>query len=228
MTAIPGDSTRQSSARIIGVVGDALLGRLRSERHGTIYWPLGQTGAHAKFQRSNPPIVLVRAQKPAAIAHAVETALIRMNPRVRPMAGVIDERIHEYIGAARTMAVLALAAAGLALVLAVLGVYGVTAFAVSQRTHEVGVRMAIGASRADILRLVVGRSLRPIAFGQAAGLAVALLASRVIASMLAGIGPRDPVAIAVAVAVLLGSALVAVIAPARRAAAADPANILRT
>ena len=80
----------------------------------------------------------------------------------------------------------------------------------------------------NITGAMVFQSTIPIAFGLAAGLAVALLASRVIASMLAGIGPRDPVAIADAVAVLLGSALVAVIAPARRAAAADPANILRT
>jgi ABC-type antimicrobial peptide transport system permease subunit len=112
--------------------------------------------------------------------------------------------------------------------LAVLGVYGVTAFVVSQSTQEVGIRMAIGASRADILRLVIGRSLRPVGLGLVAGLAVALLSSRVIASMLAGIGPRDPVAIGLAVAVLAAGALLAVIAPARRAAATDPANILRT
>ena len=221
IVSVPAETRREEAATIIGVVGDALLGRLRSERSGMIYWPLGQ-------KRSNPPIVVVRSQKPAAIAHAVETALVRMNPRVRPTAAVIDERIREYVGEKRTMAVLAIVAAGLALTLAVLGVYGVTAFVVSQRTHEVGVRMAIGASHTDILRLVVGRSLRPVAIGLAVGLAGALLASRLIVSLLAGIGPRDPVAIVFAAAVLLGSALVAVIVPARRAAATNPANILRT
>jgi putative ABC transport system permease protein len=221
VATLPSEGTRQPAATIIGVVGDALLGRLRSERYGMIYWPLGQ-------KRPNPPVIVVRTQRPAAVAHAVETALARMNPRVRPTATAIDERLSEYFREKRTMAVLAIVAGSLALMLAVLGVYGVTAFVVSQSTQEVGIRMAIGASRADILRLVVGRSLRPVGFGLAVGLAVALLSSRVIASMLAGIGPRDPVAIGLAVAVLVASALLSVIAPARRAAATDPANILRT
>ncbi len=108
-----------------------------------------------------------------------------------------------------------------------LGVYGVTAFVISQRTHEVGVRIAIGASRRDILRLLVAQSLRPVAIGLILGLTIALAGVQWLASMLAGIGPRDPVAIGVAVTVLLASAVAAVLAPARRAARIDPANILR-
>jgi predicted permease len=221
ISSIPAERGSQPPATIIGVVGDALLGRLRSERHGMIYWPLSQ-------KPPNPPVIIVRTQNPAAIAHAVETALGKMNSRVRPTTSVVDERIGQYFGEKRMLAVLAAVAAGLALTLAVLGVYGVTAFVVSQRTHEVGVRIAIGASRGDILRLLVRRGLRPVVVGLTAGLVVALLSSQLIASLLAGVGPRDPVAIGLAVALLLGGAVLAVIVPARRAARTDPANILRT
>jgi putative ABC transport system permease protein len=221
ISSIPAEAGSQPPATIIGVVGDALLGRLRSQRHGMIYRPLSR-------KPPNPLVIIVRTPNPVAIAHAVETALVSMNARVRPTTAVVDDRIRQYFGEKRMMAVLAAMAAGLALTLAVLGVYGVTAFVVSQRTHEVGVRIAIGASRGDILRLLVGRGLRPVGVGLAIGLMLALLSSQLIASLLAGVGPRDPVAIGLAVAVLLGGAVLAVIVPARRAARTDPANILRT
>jgi putative ABC transport system permease protein len=221
ISSIPAERGSQPPAAIIGVVGDALLGRLRSERHGMIYWPLSQ-------KPPNPPVIVVRTRNPAAIAQAVEAALGRRNSRVRPTTTVVDERIRQYFGEKRMMAVLAAVAAGLALTLAVLGVYGVTAFVVSQRTQEIGVRIAIGASRGDILRLLGGRALRPVAIGLAVGLVLALISSHLFARMLAGVGPRDPVAIGLAVAVVVASALLAVVAPARRAAAIDPANILRT
>jgi len=119
--------------------------------------------------------------------------------------------------------------AGLGLFLAALGVYGVTAFVVTQRAEEVSVRMAIGASAADVLRLLVKDSLRPVAIGVAIGLGVAIAASRVSASMLqlSGISPNDPLSIGGATATLLACALAAVIVPARRAARSDPAGVLR-
>ena len=125
------------------------------------------------------------------------------------------------------MAALSIAAAGLALGLAVLGIYGVTAFVIGQRAHEIGVRMAIGASRADIVRLLVGQSLRPVAIGLAVGVTTVLLGGQVLANFIAGVGPRDPISIGSAIVILVGSALAAVVAPARRAARNDPVRILR-
>jgi ABC-type antimicrobial peptide transport system permease subunit len=125
------------------------------------------------------------------------------------------------------MAWLAGPMAGLALLLAVLGIYGVTAFVASRRAQEVSVRMAMGASGADVLRLLVGDGLRPVLIGLGVGLAVAIGAGRFFASIFTGISPNDPVAIAVSVATLLGSALLAVVIPARRTARVDPASILR-
>jgi putative ABC transport system permease protein len=134
-----------------------------------------------------------------------------------------------YLDAKRMMAGLSIGAAGLALALAVLGVYGVTAFVIRQRSEEIGIRIAIGASRGDIFRLLVGQGLRPVLIGLTIGLAGALAGIHWLANILtlAGIGPRDPVAVGTAVTVLLTSAVAAVLAPARRAARTDPANILR-
>ena len=105
--------------------------------------------------------------------------------------------------------------------------YGVTAFRLSQRTQEIGVRMTLGASGAEIFTLLTQQSLRPVVIGLAVGLAAALASSKVIESMIGGIGPRDPIAIGLAVTLLIGGAVAAVIGPTRLAARIDPASVLR-
>ena len=127
----------------------------------------------------------------------------------------------------QTLAWLAAPLAALALILAALGIFGVTAFVASRRTQEVSVRMAMGASAADVMKLLVRDGLRPVVVGLGVGLVVAIGAARVFASMFTGIGPNDPIAIGVSAATLLASALIAVVIPSRRAAKVDPASILR-
>jgi putative ABC transport system permease protein len=111
--------------------------------------------------------------------------------------------------------------------LAVVGVYGVTAFVVGQRTQEISVRIALGASGRDITRLLLHDSLRPVAVGLAAGVFVALLGGRVLAGVLYGVSTADPIAFVAALLVLLSTATLAVLVPTRSAAAVDPATILR-
>lgn len=123
--------------------------------------------------------------------------------------------------------VLAGALAGLALALAVVGLYGVTAFVVGQRGQEISVRVALGASGRDVMRLLLGDSLRPVLFGLAGGVLVALLGGRLLAGTLYGIGSADPLSFGAAVLVLLTAATAAVIFPTRRAARIDPASVLR-
>src|ERR1019366_6831151 len=107
---------------------------------------------------------------------------------------------------------------GLALSLAAIGIFGATAFAVGQRRREIGVRMAIGASRGDVVRLITGQSLRPIVIGLAAGVLAALAATPVIGRALSGgITAHDPASFSIAIAVVLGAALVGIVVPARRA-----------
>jgi len=107
------------------------------------------------------------------------------------------------------------------------GLYGVTAFVVGQRREEIGVRIALGASTRDITRLLLHDSLRPVMVGLVAGVFVALLGGRLLAGLLYGISPADPIAFGTALLVLFSAATLAVMAPTRRAAALDPAAVLR-
>ena len=125
------------------------------------------------------------------------------------------------------MAMLASALATLALALAIVGIYGVTTFVTGQRTREIGLRIAVGATTGDVLRLLLKDSLRPVAIGLAAGAVIALLATQLMAGILYGVGARDPLAFGSAIGVLLLSAAAAVFIPARRAARVDPAFVLR-
>jgi putative ABC transport system permease protein len=220
VSVVPSDDGQQPPATIIGVVGDTFAGRFETQQLGTIYRPISRT-------RSNPPNLIVRTANPHAAARAIEDALRPLDPRARLQTSIVGDRLDAYLEQKRRFAWLAGPVAMLALVLAALGVYGVTAFVVSQRTQEVSVRMAVGASSADVLRLFVRQSLRPIVIGLVLGLAAALAVSRVFASELSGISPHDPVAIGVALTVLLSVALTAVIVPARRAARTEPASVLR-
>jgi hypothetical protein len=233
VSTVPVEGTRrQEPATIVGVVADALLARPESQDFGAIYRPLrpaSEVGAYTGQGFPIPPSLIVRAASPAVAARAIDDALRRVDPAVRPTTSLVRDRLDRYLGGKRMLAWVTGPVALLALFLAALGVYGVTAFVVTQRAEEVSVRMAIGASAADVLRLLVKDSLRPVAIGVAIGLGVAIAASRVSASMLqlSGISPNDPLSIGGATATLLACALAAVIVPARRAARSDPAGVLR-
>jgi ABC-type antimicrobial peptide transport system permease subunit len=115
----------------------------------------------------------------------------------------------------------------LALLVAAIGVYSTVSYAVSQRTHEFGVRIALGASATDVLRQVVGEGLRTIAVGIMVGVMLALAAGRFLASLLYGVAPSDPFSLGAVVVTLLVIALMATFRPAWRASRADPASALR-
>ena len=139
----------------------------------------------------------------------------------------MSDDVERFRNEPKILAGLSGAVAGLALVLAVLGVYGVTTFVVNQRMWELHVRQAIGASTRDIVRLLVRQSLQPVVIGLLAGLVVALAGVRVLSPALSAVSPYDPAAILGAVSVLVVAALAAVLSPALRAAHADPAAVLR-
>jgi ABC-type antimicrobial peptide transport system permease subunit len=123
-------------------------------------------------------------------------------------------RFHQKVGA-------------LALLLSAVGIYGVMAYSVSQRRREIGVRVALGAARRDITRMVVGQGLRITAFGLVVGLALALGAGRMMRSLLLGVSPSDPLTFAAVAALLLLVAVLACLVPARRAAGVDPVRAVR-
>jgi ABC-type antimicrobial peptide transport system permease subunit len=114
-----------------------------------------------------------------------------------------------------------------ALLLAVVGIYGVVSYSVTQRTRELGVRMALGAAAADTLRLVMGRSLRLVAAGTACGLVASLAVTRLMSGLLYDVSPLDPVVFVGVSLLLAGAGLVASLVPARRATRVDPIEALR-
>jgi putative ABC transport system permease protein len=117
--------------------------------------------------------------------------------------------------------------AGLALLLAVIGVFGVFAYSVQQRVREFGVRIALGATRGQILRLVLGSAVRLIGIGAAIGLSTAAVSARSLATFLFGVRPIDPLTVAAVVSVLAVTATAAALVPALRAARADPVEAFR-
>jgi predicted permease len=174
--------------------------------------------------------LMVRAAggRPDALAQSVQAALAEVD-RGQPADWIapFEKRIVGALAPRRFPLQLLGIFAVLALVLSALGIYGVTAYGVTQRTRELGVRIAIGAQRGDVLRMVMAGAVKLAALGVALGLAGALIGGRLLASQLYGVGARDPLTYAVMSALLAGVALVASWLPARRATRVDPMIALR-
>lgn len=217
LSAITGSA---SNATVIGVIAEATTWRVHDMRYGTVYRPLDPNKAAAAR-------LIMRTPQPASAAARIESALAAIDPRVRITATPVSRSVEQYLREPRLIAGAAIAVAALALLLAVVGLYGVTAFVVKQRMAEMSVRVAIGAAASDIMRLLIGDSLRPVVIGLAVGLTGALLSTQVLSVVLFGVSPRDPLSVIGAVAVLLAAGLSAVIVPARQAARIDPARVLR-
>jgi predicted permease len=204
---------------IIGIVADAITARLSDLRSPSIYQPLKAPQAARMIVRT--------ASAPEALIASVRSALHPLDPRVRLTITPVSEGLRRQLEVPRTLALLASVVAGIAIVLAVVGIYGVTSFVVGQRTREIGLRVALGATGQDVVRLLTSTSLRPVALGLGLGLFGAMLSTRVLSGVLYGVNAVDPLAFAGATLLLLISATVAVIVPTRRAANSDPAAVLR-
>ena len=165
---------------------------------------------------------------PLGLAPAVERTVWRVDPQ-QPVQDMLSmqRRLHDWVEERRFYMVIMALFAGLALVLATLGLYGVLAYVVSLRTREVGIRMALGATTPDVLKLVLGQGLRMTLAGVVVGAAGALFLTRLMQSMVFGISPSDPLSFVIAAGSLIVAALLATYLPARRAANVDPMTALR-
>jgi putative ABC transport system permease protein len=207
---------------VVGVVRDVRHFGLDDPPHPEIYRPYPQ----AAWPQMT--ITVKSAMSPLGVAEPVRQALQRIDrnqpvTRIRSMAEVLDESL----GSRRFPMQLLSLFSTIALALAVIGVYGVVSYTVSQRAREIGIRMALGARAMQVIRMLVVKSLVPIGAGLAVGIIGALLTSRLLGSLLYGVEPHDPVVL-VSIALLLGSsAVVAAFVPARRAARVDPLVVLR-
>jgi putative ABC transport system permease protein len=209
-------------ANIVGVVGDVRQLRLDLPAREEMFV------SFRRFTNQQAAFVIRTDGPPDALAPAAVKAIRTIDPE-QPIFGIMPmTRILVDAGAERRFSLLLLTLfAGIALVLSVIGIYGVMAYATSQRRHEIGIRMALGAGTREVLGLVVGQGMRLVGLGLALGLAGAWMLSRVLTSQLYGVRAKDPVTY-LAVALLLGGvALTASYLPARRAVRVDPMASLR-
>jgi putative ABC transport system permease protein len=139
----------------------------------------------------------------------------------------MDAIVAQALGQARLMMILLGLFAGIALLLAAVGIYGAVAYSVAQRTGEIGVRIALGAQATDVLRLILGQGMMPVVIGLATGLAAALALGRLLRTQLYQISPHNPTLLFTTAVVLALVALLACLVPARRAAHVDPIQALR-
>jgi putative ABC transport system permease protein len=181
-----------------------------------------------RFPGQQTAFVIRTDGRPDALAGAAIKAIRSVDPQQPIFAIKSMTRVLAEAGAERRFSLLLLTLfAGIALTLSVIGIYGVMAYATSQRRHEIGIRMALGADSREVLGLVVGQGMRLVAIGLILGLTGAWLLSRVLTSQLYGVSTRDPLTY-FAVALLLGAvALAASYLPARRAVRTDPSSALR-
>jgi predicted permease len=207
---------------VVGVARDANYVSLNEAAKPTLYLP------HAGDYMDEMTLHVRTAGDPAALARPLARAVEALDPSLplpAPTTLFDDTRIS--LLAPRIGATLLGAFGGLALLLAAVGIYGVVSFTVVQRTREIGIRAALGATRAALLRLVVRGGVRPVAIGTAVGMVLAVGLAFAVRSMLFGVSPLDPSLVVGAPIVLLGTAALASLVPARRAARVDPLVALR-
>jgi predicted lysophospholipase L1 biosynthesis ABC-type transport system permease subunit len=214
---------------IIGVAGDILSRGPAVAPRPEFYLPIAQA-PDAVWTWFRTLYVVVRTTgDPAALVKPLNAAVTRVD-RDLPLFDVrtMDQRLAGSLATARFNTLLLSLLGAIGLLLAASGIYGVIAYFVSQRTQEIGVRMALGATAGSVVRLILGQAMRPVAIGAAIGIAAALAATQVLASQLFQVSRTDPLTIAAVVATLIGVALVASAVPARRAASVDPTRALQS
>jgi putative ABC transport system permease protein len=173
-------------------------------------------------------VAVKAATDPAALASAVQAAVARLDPELPVIElKTVRAQVEASLSPQWFQTGLTASFAGLALLLAAIGIYGVVSFAVAQRTREIGLRMALGASRGGVLRLVMGQGMKPVLAGIALGITGSFALSRLIGGFLFDVPPTDWVTFLAAPTVLFIVALTANLAPARRAACVDPIMALR-
>jgi predicted permease len=207
---------------VVGITGDVHGVSLSKTPSLTVYLPY--------WQRNYGPLSLAvkTAAAPSAAASAIRTAVRAVDPELPvPAFRTMDEIVAQSVADRRFQMTLVLLFGLTALLLAGLGIYSVVSYSVAQRTNEMGIRMALGASLAGIRSLVLRQSLPPVALGLAAGVLASLGLGRLLSSLLFGVGAGDPLTIGAVVVLLVAVAIAAAYLPARRATRVDPITALR-
>jgi putative ABC transport system permease protein len=207
---------------IVGVVGDIRMTSLEAAAGPAVYVP------HAQLAVGVMTFVVRTDLDPTSLVSGLTAAVRAVDPEL-PLANVrtMEDVVDATLARPRLVAVLLTVFAVMALVLAGVGVYGVMAYAVTERTHEIGVRMALGATPDSVLRLVIGQAFRLVALGVAVGLVAAVALTRVLTSLLFNTDARDPLTLAGTAMVLMVVAVAAAAVPAVRGTRIAPVQALR-
>lgn len=212
------------SCRVVGVVEDARFASFKEPAPRTIYFPLSTQTQDLRYQ-----VFLLRGSSDAVASAAYRKVLAEYAPSTPLLIFLpLNEQIAELLGPDRLFSILSGFFGGLALLLSGLGLYGLLAISVTRRTGEIGVRMALGAERGTVLKMILLEAARLLALGAALGGVGIFFAARLIRSVLFDTSPADPGVLAWSLLVLSVVALVAAFIPARRAASLDPMTALRT
>jgi predicted permease len=216
----------EKDPRFLTVLG--VVGRVKMESLGTDSKRVQGYFPFAQIPSGGMTVILKAAGDPNQLIAAVRQQVKAIDPD-QPIYSVrtMDDIRAESVAPERLNLTLLSIFAGIALVLAVVGIYGVMSYTVTQRTHEIGIRMAIGAQPRDVFRMVIGQGMMLALIGVVAGLVLAFLLTRLMASMLFGVEPTDPMTFAAIAVLLTGVALVACYVPGRRATKVDPVVSLR-
>ena len=216
---------------VAGVVGDVKLDSLDETRPvATIYLPLAQITVppQSTWHSFGMTLAVRTSLDPTNAISAVTSAVHQVGPDL-PVVDVMtmNDVISQSISPQRFILLLLSSFAGLALVLASVGIYSVLSYSVRRRVREIGIRMALGATQSDVLRMVVSDGMKPILLGVAIGIAAALALSRMVASLIFGVRPTDPLTFAAVALLLVVVGIIATIVPAYRATRVEPVRILR-
>ncbi|MCL7971313.1 MAG: ABC transporter permease, partial [marine benthic group bacterium] len=216
------DLGEEARFKIVGVVGDIVMNGLSSDRPMAMYFPYGQRAS------SGMRLVVHTRGEPTAVVAQLREILQRLDPDI-PLAHVasMEEVIQRSTSFERTIVGAVGLFAAVALFMAALGLYGVLAYHVQQRTHEIGIRVALGARAEHILRMVVGQGFLLVGIGLAIGIAAAFGGARLIRDLLFGIGAADPATFGAVVLFFSLVALIACLLPAWRAWKVDPVVAFR-
>jgi predicted permease len=220
-----GNPFKPPGMEIVGVAGDAKFSNPREPAGPMLFLSAYQLNSVMTYVNE---IQIRAAGDPASVTGAVRQALREIDPNL-PITQVttLAAQVHDSLGQQRAISALTGFFGALGLLLACVGLYGIMAYNVGRRTHEIGIRMALGAKKSDVLRMVVGQGLKLALVGVAIGIAGALVLTRFLASLLYGVKPTDPVTFVAVSVILTAVAIAACYIPARRAAKVDPIVALR-
>jgi putative ABC transport system permease protein len=224
ITREPTPRNPEKTYEIVGVVKDSNYRTLKEERYPTMYY----AGSQGLLGGTYTGLMIRSALPPAATTAAITAALANIDPRIGVTYAIVPTMIRDTLVQERLLAALSGGFGLLAAILTVVGLYGLIAYSVTRRSTEIGVRMALGATGRDILRLVLRETAFLLGVGAAAGCVLALAAGPAAASLLFHVAPYDPAALAGAVVTLSMIALAASYVPARRATRIEPVVALRT